>query len=88
MTDRPLSEDQGCNCDEHDMYCPHMNTDLLSGLTPEEVCERPEAGTCDKCGARWDQGCQLGPEMVVEDFDPYAAAGESPFSLPGGGASL
>lgn len=23
-----------------------------------------------------------------EDFDPYGAAGESPFSLPGGGRSL
>jgi hypothetical protein len=36
-----------------------FNLDLLSGLTPEEVCERPEGETCDKCGARSDQCCQL-----------------------------
>lgn len=36
-----------------------LNTDLLSGLTPEELCERPEAAICDKCGARSDQGCRL-----------------------------
>ncbi len=36
-----------------------LNTDLLSGLTPEELCERPEADICDKCDARWDEGCKL-----------------------------
>jgi tRNA(Ile2) C34 agmatinyltransferase TiaS len=29
-------------------------------LNVEEVCERPEAGTCEKCGAAWEQGCQIG----------------------------
>jgi hypothetical protein len=36
-----------------------LNLDLLSGLSPEEVCERSESDVCEKCGARQDQGCQL-----------------------------
>jgi len=49
-----------------------LNTDLLSGLMPEELCERPEGDTCDKCGARWDQGCQLdeprGPSITERAY--------------------
>lgn len=32
---------------------------LVYGLPPEAVCERPDDGVCEKCGARNDQGCQL-----------------------------
>ena len=28
-------------------------------LRPEEVCERPDAGTCEKCGASAEHPCQL-----------------------------
>lgn len=44
---------------ERTLMAEELNTDLLSGLTPEELCERPEDGTCEKCGAGYAQGCQL-----------------------------
>lgn len=40
-----------------DAFVP--NLDLASALHVSEVCERPDAGTCEKCGAPLDQGCRL-----------------------------
>ena len=54
-------------------HCDHDWTDTLHG--PDTVGEH-----CLVCGTdrEYDDG----------DYDPYEAAGESPFSLPGGGKSL
>jgi hypothetical protein len=36
-----------------------LNLDLSTSLPLEEVCERPQAGTCEKCGAWIEEPCQL-----------------------------
>lgn len=41
-----------------------------------------DSNFCPDCGREWNH-CHCG-----EDQDPYEAAGESRFSLPGGGKSL
>jgi len=43
-----------------------------------------DSNFCPDCGREWAQ-CRC---VVDQDWDPYEAAGESRFGLPGGGRSL
>lgn len=36
-----------------------VNLDPFSTLPVAEVCERPDTGACEKCGASISEGCQL-----------------------------
>lgn len=46
-----------------------MNLDPMSSLPLEEVCERPEAGTCEKCGAWIEEPCQIGQRGSAEPLE-------------------
>jgi hypothetical protein len=43
---------------------------------------------CERCLESWEEQEREREDDGYDDYDPYEAAGESPFSLPGGGKSL
>jgi hypothetical protein len=73
--------------------CGKLIFDDMKGF--DDACSAPyvtESGDlyCIPCGRRHDEAQRQQDEEDAIDWmdDPYEAAGESPFGLPGGGKSL
>ena len=87
-SDRDLYESQKAFAAQHVTYtacvaCKERFSDA-NCRTQAGWQETQISGLCEAC---FDEICAEEPEED-EDFDPYEAAGESPFGLPGGGTSL
>ena len=86
----PQPDDPPESCQQ----CGKLIFDDMKGF--DDVCSAPyvtESGDlyCIPCGRRHDEAQHEADEedgYNYPDFDPYEAAGESPFGLPGGGKSL
>lgn len=76
--------------------CEGCHADFLdwSSRIFDDVCSGPSVTSsgdfmCIPCARRHEAEEERAAEQEADyDYDPYEAAGESPFSLPGGGKSL
>ena len=70
---------------------PEDQNTASQGTVMSEKKAEEEVYACGYCGKPIETGCYCSEKCARaddDDFDPYEAAGESRFSLPGGGNSL